>query len=312
MLLLALTCLWRGWVASYRIEPAFAVRGLVVDAEDAARILVEPRDSSVAGVPEDGARLIAIDGALVLSGEDAAARLAGEGPVGLTLEAAGKRMVVTLRKSAALATAAAAGPGALLPQFLALYALQFVAILGLLAGGLILAERRPEDPVSMLLVYAFAMGAAALPVTATALAWLGSYDFHDLATAAFFALFLVALPASPGGRFVPRRGRWLALWAPVLFVLIVANALPLPVIASLSFVSALIAGLMPVIRFRRTPPGIERQQLKWARLGFTLAFVVLLIRAVLVMVGPAGPWVLLGGMVLFNLGFLILPAGVLV
>jgi hypothetical protein len=157
------------------------------------------------------------------------------------------------------------------------------------------------------------MGAAALPVTATALAWRGSYDFHDRATAAFFALFPVALPASPGGRFVPRRGRRLALWAPVLFVLIAANALPLPVIASLSFVSALIAGLMPVIRFRRTPPGIERQQLKWAGLGFSLAFAVLLVGVALVMVGPAaGAWVSLGGMVLFNLGFVILPAGVLV
>ncbi len=313
VLLFALTGLWRGWVTSYRIEPAFTARGLVVDVEDAARIMIGPRNASVAGVPEDGARLIAIDGAVVTSGEDAATRLAGDGPVGLTLETAGTRTVVTLRRSAALATAAGAGPGAPLPQFLSLYALQFVAILGLLAGGLMLAERRPDDPVSMLLAYAFAMGAAALPVTATALAWLGWYDFNDLATAAFFALFLVALPAFPDGRFVPRRGRWLALWAPILFILIVADFLPLPVIAALSFVSALVAGLMPVIRFRRTPPGIERQQLKWAGLGFTLAFAVLLIGAVLVMVEPwTGPWVSLGGMVLFNLGFLILPAGVLV
>ncbi|WP_294262318.1 hypothetical protein [uncultured Sphingomonas sp.] len=313
VLLLALAGLWRGWVASYRIEPAFAARGLVVDAEDAARIMVGPRDAFVAGVPADGARLIAIDGTAVTSGEDAAARLAGDGPVRLKLEVAGKRTVVTLARNAALATAAAAGSGAPVVQFLALYALQFVAILGLLAGGLILAERRPDDPVSMLLAYAFAMGAAALPVTATALAWLGWYDFNDLATAGFFALFLVALPAFPDGRFVPRRGRWLALWAPVLFVLIVADALPLPVIASLSFVSTLVAGLMPVMRFRRTPPGIERQQLKWAGLGFTLAFAVLLAGAGLVMVGPeVGPWMALAGMMLFNLGFLMLPAGVLV
>jgi hypothetical protein len=239
-----------------------------------------------------------------------------DGRVALTIEAEdGARRIVPLTRSRALASRLEQGPNHPVWQFVGFYAFEFIAALGLIAGGLMLIERRPEDPVSVLLAFAFVLGSMALPLTAVVGDWLGWGSVTDLTTAGFFALLLVVLPAFPDGRFVPRAGFWLALAAPLLFVMIAINLLPLELVAAITMVAALVAASIPVLRFRRTPPGIERQQLKWAGLGFAGAFVVQSIAMLLAVLrpgGPAGAWIGWAALAIFSLAFLILPAGVLV
>lgn len=320
-LLIALIGLWRGWAEQTRILPPFVAMGLEMSVIAPGEIEIAPLTDSAARAGLTGpAILIAVAGRPItadLSMDALAATLRGpDGPVRLSVRPRGQpTRDLILERRAETAAALYQGPKRPVWRFVSLYAIQFVSVLGLLAGGLILIERRPGDPVSVLLAYSFVCGATALPLTSVVFEWLALPDITGVTTAAFFALLLVAMPVFPDGRFVPRAGLLVAALAPVLFGLIVIDALPIEGIAVLSVSCSIVAAAMPVLRFRRSPPGIERQQLKWAALGFFGAFAMLAAAVALVLFqtdGPVGAWMFWFGAALFSAGFLLLPAGVLV
>ena len=79
----------------------------------------------------------------------------------------------------------------------------------LLACSLLLALRRPHDPVAMLLAFAFVGMAATIDPPLQFWLWTDQDIVLDILGAAFFYLLQIALASFPDGVFVPRALRWL-------------------------------------------------------------------------------------------------------
>ena len=103
----------------------------------------------------------------------------------------------------------------------------------------------------------------------------------DIIGAAFYYLLLIGLAAFPDGVFVPRFLRWLI---PLGILLTIFASSPgvnedLQGIVAVGVLLAVLA--CQIIRFRREPDGIVRQQIKWAGFGFAAGLVLILAAVIL-------------------------------
>lgn len=151
-----------------------------------------------------------------------------------------------------------------------------LACTALLACSLLLALRRPSDPVAMLLAFAFVGLAATIDPPLQFWLWTDQGMVLDVIGAALFYFLLIGLATFPDGVFLPRFLRWLI---PVGIPLALATSiLDLDedlqgIVAVLALLSVLVS---QIIRFRREPDGIARQQIKWAGFGFASGLLLIL------------------------------------
>ena len=159
---------------------------------------------------------------------------------------------------------------------------------GLLACGVLLfcsvllARRRPSDPVALLFAFAFVGLASTIdPPLAMWMAY-GWPPAYDVDSSLWFYLLLIALAVFPDGIFVPKYYRWLVIAGVPLAIFLSLHDVNTDLQALLGFGSLLAVVAAQVLRYRRLGPGIERQQIKWAAFGFAaglilsgLAFVLL-------------------------------------
>lgn len=142
---------------------------------------------------------------------------------------------------------------------------------GVLALGFstLLFLRRPRDPVAALIALGLTV-AYALPslMFGTLPHWVEATR-SSLAVLAIFA----GVAAFPDGRFTPR---WSSLSVAVFALFLIADEfnyreLAPEIIAQLLVLLVLgIMGAAAIVRYRRTPSGIARQQIKFATLGIAL------------------------------------------
>ena len=173
-----------------------------------------------------------------------------------------------------------------------IWARLFMAMLAcsaLLACSMLLALRRPNDPVAMLLAFAFVVAAATIDPPMQFWLWTNQDAVIDWLGMFFFYLFVLGLAAFPDGVFVPRFLRWL-----------VPLGIPFAILVSLPNIDEDFQGIFGVgiliavlvsqfIRFRREPPGIVRQQIKWAGFGFAAGLLLIMGAVVLAAYMPQDP-----------------------
>ena len=271
-------------------------------------------------IPVD-ARVVAIDGKRVPKGivvASVADRLVkAQGPtVDITLQRPdGRAVTVPLKREALNLTAAEERERNL--RIWARLLTGVVACVALLTCSFLLAFRRPNDPVAMILAFAFAGMVATIDPPMQYWLWNDLDYMTDIIGGVFFYLLLIGLAAFPDGVFVPRLLRWL-----------IPIGIPLAIVTSVSGPDEDLQGILGVgvllavvvcqfIRFRREPAGIARQQIKWA--GFGFASGMLLILAAVLLAAAMGddpstytPLMSLAILVLFSSGMAAIAVGLLV
>jgi hypothetical protein len=187
-------------------------------------------------------------------------------------------------------------------------------------GALIFLRRSDERMALLVSVFLVAFGTVTVDTTdAEALVssqpawWLpvrGVETVGEVCVVLFFLLF-------PGGRFVPRWSRWLA----VAFIAYVVSGIPFlelysssPALERLSvwvFIGMVVSLLWSqVYRYRRVSSPAQRQQTKWVVFGTTLAVVATFpfqLPLDFSLVGGDTPFVLLVLNMGFTLSFLLVP-----
>ena len=192
-----------------------------------------------------------------------------------------------------------------------------LACTALLACSVLLALRRPNDPVAMMLAFAFVIMVGAIDPAMQFWQWTDEDVMIDILSVFFFYLLLVSLAAFPDGVFAPRFLRWL-----------IPLGIPLSVLASIPDIDEDLQGVVGVgsllgvvaaqfFRFRREPPGIVRQQIKWAGFGFGAGLLSIMGALVLAATFPddpsqQSPVVALAILLLFSSGMAAMALGLLV
>jgi len=191
-----------------------------------------------------------------------------------------------------------------------------IACAALLACGMLLALRRPNDPVAMLLAFAFVGLVATIDPSMQFWLWTNQDYMIDLLGAVFFYLLLIALASFPDGVFVPRFLRWAVPLGILLTILVSIPGVNEDVQGILGLVALLAVLASQFIRFRREPSGIVRQQIKWAGFGFaaglTLVLAALIFIAWLGDSSQVSPLQSLIVLVLFSSGMAAMALGLLV
>ncbi|GAA4768260.1 hypothetical protein GCM10023219_12720 [Stakelama sediminis] len=279
---------WRYSVQLTQIEPQFAAFGMLYDAWPDGGIVIGPLDTAAtrAGIP-DQARLIAVNGKPVGAGvsEEAVAR---------RLKLAGPRIVVTFdavdgavrkvglqRRPPPDLAQRWAQSGSVLFTLL-LFA---PASLTLLVAVVLLRMRRKDDPVALLISLGFLFAVGGLFIPDRFYAWAGVDGLSSILLSLFLMCIMIAFPAFPDGRFRPRWGGWVALTAPLVALLTLLNSDATDLLGVLAL---LVAAIPPLIRYRRTPPGLDRQQLKWAAFGFVGGMLSMGVAAIAILVDMSG------------------------
>jgi hypothetical protein len=262
---------WRVWETVERVEPAFARLGLSsgTDADD--RLTVSPLGSRAraAGVAPDS-RLLGIDGRPVAAEEriwTVAQRLDGpEGGAATLLIAPPGKAPRAVRLVRSLDAEADRSGRALAGLINALQLVGALLILPFLAAGWLLRRKAGGAPVPWLLAFAFVALAASLFTPLAFWDYLGVHDGWGALMALWFTLLLIALPTYPDGRFTPRFMRWMLVAAPVAGLASMTETFgDLGGFLYLLLVPAALWSLLR--RYRATPRGAERQQIKWAAFG---------------------------------------------
>lgn len=186
----------------------------------------------------------------------------------------------------------------------------------LIACAVLLFLRRPQDPVALLFSFSFLLFAGSIDPPLNLWIAVGMGDVFDVYVTLGWALLVIGIAAFPDGRFVPRAVRWVLVAAPLLALPLAIDEMPEWLSVGIAFVLPMFLLICHVIKYRRFPPGIERQQVKWAAFGFgsgllllTAAFVVL------GMVPASSPQTPIFGLIviaLFNAGFLAMAIGLLI
>lgn len=303
-----------------RTDPAFALYGLSVDDTERDDWAVLPLNDAD-GMAPWAARIVTIDGTDVsdLTPEEAAARL--EGPPGRTVVFGlsdyfeNTPMTERIVGSEALRDKAFAEQGR---TFMGASQIIDVAVaLALMAGAIMLRVRRFDQPVAV--VFSFAL--LLLATVGATLLWarLGVVWVEPAVDAAWLSLLLVGIPALPTGRYVPSWSRWFMVAGPVLGVLLALPGGPMELAETARMALLAVALACVLIRFRYTPKGLERQQMKWACLGLAAGLILYVASQVLKLVSllpdVIGPvWALVTGAEYFlhRIAYLVLGAGVLV
>lgn len=192
-----------------------------------------------------------------------------------------------------------------------------LACASLLFCSLMLAIRRPRDPVAMLFAFAFAAMAATIDPPLQLWMAQGWALTNDILSSSWFYLLMLALATFPDGIFIPRTFRWL-----------IPLGIPIAILLSLEPINAILqafAGIFilfammtaQVRRFRRQAPGIEKQQIKWAAFGFTAGLLLIAGAFLILAITPdqaldQAPLISLVVLVLFSTGMAAIPLGLLV
>lgn len=310
----------------YEHDPHFARLGLVSQIEDDGSVTVESMliDAQDRQAIEPGSRLIAIDGRPVAAFADTpqttAALAAATGPVvDLTVRTARGKIVRHRAQRSDTGKAALEKVQVLsLDQRMGIrLATSLLTCLTLIGCALLLFLRRPRDPVCLLFSFAFLLFAAI--IDPPLIMWLGTGwgTLLDWVSSAAWLALVLGIAVFPDGRFEPHWLRWLVVVLPVAALVLTIDAMPLLLTAVVAFLAplALLGGI--ATKYRRYPPGIERQQIKWATLGFAVGLSSVGLAFVFVMLDLAGtgPNASLYNLLvvsLFTLGFLILALGLLV
>jgi len=307
---------------AYEVQPIFSRWGLDYDVEYRGEVLV----GTIPGADgkqlvQTQARLTAIDGRPidpVSSLSELSTRIASVQGQVLAIDLKqpdGKAVHLQQRRSPAV------GDPRLLEQRDFRIATRLTAGLlacaALLICSLLLALRRPADPVAML--FAFAFSGMAATIDPPLQMWMGLQlsAVNDVIAGGWYYLLLIGFATFPDGIFVPRFYRWLLL-AGIPFAVFLS--LPnvdenLQVFSGLFVLLAMLIG--QAIRFKRVGNGIERQQIKWAGFGFVTGLVLLLGAFTVVLFIPdnpaeQNPWVNLAALLLFSLGMAAIPLGLLI
>jgi hypothetical protein len=270
--------------ANYWTQPVIAQFQLDFFVATDGELLVGTRPGREPSVPVT-AKVIAVDEKAVSPDLTVAgfARLLDDAegrPVAVTLRLPdGKTQVLTQRRGPIGATPAALRARDI--RFGARLVSGLLACAAMLACSLLLALRRPDDPVAMLLAFAFAGLAATIDPPLQFWLWTDRDFVLDILGAGLFYCLLVALSAFPDGVFVPRLLRWLLpLGIPLAFIVSIPNIdEDIQGILAIVLLLAVLGG--QVVRFRREPPGIARQQIKWAGFGFAAGFALILAAVIL-------------------------------
>lgn len=312
-------------VDTYRINPALRAVGFEFVFDEAGLpALTALRSDIVAAGAREGDRIVSVAGK----------RLAPSASTFTTgraiLAAPGTMIPLVLRKpdgreieirASRASHAPLARPGNPIPVDVRIGVRLFFTLLcsaSLLGSSCLLLYRRPRDPEALLLGLGFLTIAAC--VDPPLLMWMsiGVGWVIDVLTGIWWAMLVVAIAAFPNGQFTPPWLRWSMIVAPVLGVILMNDRLDQALALSLGLGVPLLLIAAQVIRYRRLEPGLERQQIKWAALGFAIAF--LLVGAALIMslapydrwpIWVRGMW-LISTVCLFNLGFAIMPLGLLI
>lgn len=175
------------------------------------------------------------------------------------------------------------------------------------AAAAFLHRRRPADPVAAMLSLAFLLWALT-----RSLSWLPAGQ-GGIAVALLdklrFALFVAGMLLFPTGRFEPR---WtlhamVGTWAVGLLGVAAALGLASPTLytwLTTACAAAAVAALLA--RFRALPPGVQRQQIKWAALGLGLGLALVAASRLIALVQPgmAAPFLFDAGVIVIALGIL--------
>ncbi|WP_313538087.1 hypothetical protein [Sphingomonas sp.] len=312
-------------IDTYRINPALRALGFEFNFDEAGlpALTVLRSDIAAAGVGE-GDRIVAVAGRRLPPSASTftvgRAILAAPGTVVALVvrKKDGREIEVRASRSSHAHLARAPNP---IPVDVRICVRLFFTLLcsaSLLGSSCLLLYRRPRDPEALLLGLGFLTIAAC--VDPPLLMWmsLGVGWVIDVLTGIWWAMLVVAIAAFPNGQFTPPWLRWSMIVAPVLGVVLMNDRLDQALALSLGLGVPLLLIAAQIIRYRRLEPGLERQQIKWAALGFATAFA--LVGAALIMsLAPydhwstwAGSMWLIGTVCLFNLGFAVMPLGLLI
>ncbi|MBX7500197.1 hypothetical protein K3181_01905 [Qipengyuania sp. YG27] len=196
-------------------------------------------------------------------------------------------------------------------------AVSLLTCLVLIACAALLVLRRPRDPVCLMFSFSFLLFAATIDPPMLMWLGLGLGGWYDLVSTAAWVLLVIGIAIFPDGRFEPGWARWLIVVAPLAGVLLSIEEFPLLASAVIAFILPLALLLGTATKYRHFEPGIERQQLKWAGIGFATGLVSVAIAFVMVVVDayPSGPWQPiygLGVLAFFDLGFMLLALGLMI
>jgi MFS family permease len=301
---------------TYQIRPVFRSLGLDYDLEPNGRITLKAQAH-----PGSKYRLRAIDGRPVAADiriAPLARQLAAAADPAVALSVIDENGVSSTlepRRGTAPPNSSATRTRDL--RFGARIASGVMACGALLLCSLLLARRRPSDPVALLFAFAFAGLAAIIdPPIAMWMAY-GWPPAYDVASAAWFYLQLIALAIFPDGIFVPKPFRWLLLLGVPLAIFVSVPNVNSDVQALVAIGSLLLVVGAQVLRYRRLEPGIERQQIKWAAFGFTAGLLLVACAFILLSQIPEDVtrqnlFLNLIVVLLFSLGMATLPLGLLI
>ena len=306
--------------ASYWIQPVIQQFGLDFDVTTDGKLLVGTPPGRKPAIPIS-AKVIAIDGKPVSSDlrvAGLAERLDGApGPsVIVTLrEPGGQTHRLTQSRVKIMSPATEMRERNL--RIWARLLTGLLACIALLACSLLLALRRPGDPVAMLLALAFVGMAATIDPPLQFWLWTDQGIVLDVLGAVFFYLLLIALASFPDGVFVPRFLRWIVPLGLPLAYFVTFPDVDEDLQGILAMVVLLAVLASQIVRFRKEPEGIVRQQIKWAGFGFAAGF-LLILAAVILAAGLGGdpseytPLISLAVLLLFSSGMAIIALGLLI
>ncbi|MCM8729834.1 hypothetical protein ACFO8O_02460 [Hephaestia sp. GCM10023244] len=315
---------YRAEVADQRNARAFYDLGLSQIGRSSAGPLVQPFSPRAKRLFNDRETLLAVDGrALPADMEGRTRTLSGPDGVPVSvglMRADGSQHRITLTRSGSYLAEAYAGTGITWAARRWInFGLLTLGNLFWLITSLLLFLRRPRDPVAALIAMSAALGDINFYFL-----WSATPVFADvLRTSLANALLCIGLLAFPDGRFRPRwsrsvailtlpaflAGAWLGAFSVSQF-----SALLWPALYGAILV-AVIAAIL--VRYRATPPGPTRQQIKIAIFGFVVGLLLLLAALVCVTMesGAANEgvraWWILGEALVFGLGNIAMSGGLL-
>jgi hypothetical protein len=329
----------KGWLAYDRYErvsvPVYALGLRIADRAHEIQVRgVLGTDGDLAKV-RPGDRIVAVDGrpapaAFVRAAELAAQLRAAPGPrVTVRLRAPnGASRDVVLVRSQERVEAAFRGSGVTARGYS-----QWLSVFGMLAltAAIVMAAllrwRAPHDRVATLFAASclmMAAGGVAGGVTAyfPVPGPMGVYAAVAPALAALgWCGFLFATLIFPAGRLDPKWTRGVALLIPAWGALYIGESYRLlqsPIVSPGATVLFLAGVAAQIARYRRLPPGVQRQQIRWALFGFALAVAPASVGPVLGLWQPAidgvraSAWVGLAAASMLTLSILPILAGLVV
>lgn len=263
-----------------RVDPAFAALGLTLAGTDRVNVAVAPLNDEDGYAPWIGV-IRSIDGRDVvgLSPEALAERLRGEdGSVvlGMTDESTGAPFTQNLLRSDSNRPAVYAEDHRIFGMVSAVLDLSVALVL--IGGGCLLRRRRFDQPVSMLFSFALLL----LGTVGTSIVWdrIAFPAGETTIDAVWLCLLLIGIPALPSGRYTPSWSRWVLVLAPAGAIAMVASSDVLPLSEPARMILLAAAFACAILRFRYTPRGQERQQLKWASLGLAAGLILYLVSVI--------------------------------